>query len=122
MVNIVPAVRCHPASIGDGDVVTVVCLVMVAYVGYVAFIKVMPRRAGGRSCPVPTYSRSMTATRTRCPGWEVFRANHPSWTLGYDASRDLWRAHRVIGADGSEEHVRYLLRDLLDSLEGLPDV
>ena len=72
--------------------------------------------------PRPYLFQINDGDQDQVPRLEVFRANHPSWTLGYDASRDLWRAHRVIGADGSEEHVRYLLRDLLDSLEGLPDV
>jgi hypothetical protein len=51
-----------------------------------------------------------------------FRAAHPDWPIGYDASSDLWRAHRELEDNGSEEHVRYLLRDLLDKLQALPDL
>ena len=58
----------------------------------------------------------------QAPRLNAFRAQHPDWSIGYDASRDLWRAHRVIGQDGSEEHVRYLLRELIDKLESLPDL
>jgi hypothetical protein len=49
-----------------------------------------------------------------------FRAAHPDWTISHDTG--LWRAHRTIGNDGSEEHVRYRLQDLLAKLESLPDV
>jgi hypothetical protein len=52
----------------------------------------------------------------------AFRADHPAWKVGYDSSWDLWRAHRVVGDGGSEEHVRYLLKDLLDKLDSLPDL
>jgi hypothetical protein len=51
----------------------------------------------------------------------TFRAEHPNWKVGYDASWDLWRAHRTVGDGGSEEHVRYSLKDLLDKLDSLPD-
>lgn len=51
----------------------------------------------------------------------AFRAAHPDWSIGYDSSSDLWRAHRELENGGSEEHVRYLLRDLLDKLDSLPD-
>ena len=49
-----------------------------------------------------------------------FRASHPNWSIGYDSSSDLWRAHRVIGDGGGETHVRYRLVDLLNVLESLP--
>ena len=55
------------------------------------------------------------------PRLNQFRAAHPEWSMGYDSSSDLWRAHRYLENNGSEEHVRYLLRDLLDKLEALPE-
>jgi hypothetical protein len=48
-----------------------------------------------------------------------FRAAHPEWSVGYDGSADLWRAHRDLEC-GSETHVRYRLVDLLNVLESLP--
>ena len=55
------------------------------------------------------------------PRLNAFRAAHPEWSVGYDSSADLWRAHRELENGGSEDHVRYLLKDLLNKLEGLPD-
>lgn len=44
-----------------------------------------------------------------------FRAEHPDWKIGFDHTIGVWRALRLRDG-GSDTHVRYLLRDLLDAL------
>jgi hypothetical protein len=69
--------------------------------------------------PRPYLFQISNGDQDQVPRLDAFQEAHPSWSIGYDSSTDLWRAHRDLER-GSETHVRYRLVDLLNVLESLP--